>query len=594
MNQYPMNTTGYQPARVQNPWRPGAFARMPWLPLAGLIVSVIGLGASAVILVYSDGKPISDWAFQPPTYLAISTVITNICLFYVFKEGANVAWWHTAGKSTTIADLHRHWLYGSSFQDAVLSGKHINYVAIACIIATIAQINSPLLQRASKAVVEPIVGQVPVSMKLLTAIPSDFASGYVSGRGYEVPLYTQKFSEVVQAWNNNATITIPSTGCTGTCTTEIEGLGLGVTCNSYTVPYDLIAQTFSNGSVDTTPGSAVSGIDAFETHFSWSVAAPSNLSLSIAYKPTPACTGDLLIQNCTLQISTVRYAVLLSNTSDASTVSLNPHTSLFDDKVLQIHNLPLYPHQGPTSFGGYWRALQNKFGSSSHLRFVGALGYESRSVGNLATQYAVVNASSSSSSTGSIGTTCDLSFRDPLAEMLAGARSLLFRTALAFADEVTAVQSVVATQSGERAVFRTSYGYLVGGVGVTALALCVAVGLFRGYAALGRGVTMSPVEVGKAFDAPLMRGVDGNAEIKGLVRGVGGTAVRYGVVGGDGLGEEVIIHEPGEYQAMGGKGAYVRANDVSMQFLPTEGQGRLIMGPAERVRPPRRGEVFDS
>jgi hypothetical protein len=579
--------SSHKPAMAQNPWKPGIIARMPWLPLGGFLVSIVGLAASAAILVYSDGKPIADWAFQPPTYLAIATVITNICLFYVLKEGANIAWWHTAARSTTIGNLHRHWLYGSSFQDALLAGKHTNPVAVACIIATIAQINSPLLQRASRVVVESLVDQAQLKLQLATAVPTDFFTGYVSGRAYGVSLFSEPFGQVVQDWNNNATIPLQNSGCTGTCTSEVEGLGLALNCSSYSIPYDLIPQLDNTSTIEVGPGTAVDGIDAFESHFQWSVAAPSNLSLGVAYKPSMSCSGSLVIQNCSLYAANVRYKVLIDG--NASTITLDPHTDIFDDHVLDVFNLPIYNRQGPTSFGGYWLALQNKFASALHLRFVAAVGYESRTQGNLATQYAVVNGTRSDNDSYAIGSSCDLYFRDPMAEMLAGARNLMFRMALAAVNGTTPAQAVTAQQSETRAVFRTSYPYLAGALGITVVALLMAASLYRGYSRLGRAMTMSPVEVAKAFDAPLLRGADSNAEIKGLIKVAGGKGVMYGVEAEEGgLSEEILLHKPGEGQVQERKRASARASEASVGS-----SGKLVMGGADEVRPPIKGESFD-
>lgn len=189
-----------------------------------------------------------------------------------------------------------------------------------------------------------------------------------------------------------------------------------------------------------------------------------------------------------------------------------------------------------------------------------------------------------------------------MAELLAGARNLMFRTSLAAVNGSTPSQSVTAQQSEERAVFRTSYAYLGGALGITVVALLMAAGLFKGYSALGRAVTMSPVEVAKAFDAPLLRGVDSNAVIKGLTAAAGSRMVMYGVgVSGEGgsLGgssaEEIIIHEPGEYQAQQQqKMAFLRAKETTLLGgLVGASNGRLMMGPVDDVRPPRKGEVFD-
>jgi hypothetical protein len=577
-----------------NPWTPGAFARMPWLPVAGFFASLMGLAASTAILVYSDGKPIADWPFQPPTYLAIATVVTNICLFYVLKEGANISWWHTATRSTTIGDLHRNYLFGSSFQDAVLSGRHINFVALTCIIATIAQINSPLLQRASKAVVEPLFTQTAVQLRLINNVPDTYFTGYVSGRGYDASLYSASFANVVSDFNNNASIPAPDTGCKGSCATSVEGLGFALNCSSYSLPFNLIPQTDSSGSIELGNGTAVDGIDVFESHFGWSVIAPSNFSIGIAHKPTPECSGELLVSNCTLRTAKVRYPVIIDG--NASTIALDPHTDIFADQVLEPYILTSTPRQGANLFSGVWLGLQNKFLSSAHLRFVGAVGYEFTSSGNLATQYAVVNGSRSDNQ--AIGSSCDLYFRDPMTELLAGARNLMFRLSVAAANESTPLQTLSATDTQARAVFRTQYAYLGGALAITLVALLMAVALFRGYSELGRRMTMSPVEIAKAFDAVILREVDSNARVDSIVKQAGRKGVRYGVVAGNEFATTTYhdtgddIHELSEsrHNAAAAKKPFVRSNDSLKSTTASE--PRLHMGASENMRAPRKGEVF--
>jgi hypothetical protein len=578
---------------TRNPWKPGAIARLPWLPLAGFIVCIIGLVASTAVLAYSDGKPIADWEFQPPTYLAIAAVFTNVCLFYVLKEGANVAFWTYATKSTTLGDLHRHWLYGSSFQDAILSGRHLNFIAVACIVATIAQINSPLLQRASRASVEPSVNTVSLNMKLQTEIVPEYFTGYISGRGYDVPLFSQDFGDVVQRWNSNSSIPIAGTGCggSGSCETSVEGLGLALNCSSYSVPYDLNPVMGSNGSIELGEGSAVDGIEVFNIDFGFNPIYPSNFSIGTALKSEAACAGDLVVRNCSLRTGVVRYKVLVDG--NASTVALDPYTTIFDDTVLETHNWTAPAIQGPSMFAGIWLALQNKYGSFAHLRFTGAVGYTFQSTGNMVQQYAVVNGTRSDPSE-NIAQSCDVYFRDPLEELLAGARELMFRWSVAAVNSTTPAQSVQAVQRERRAVFKTNYAYLGAALGVTALALLFSAFLFKGYSQLGRQMTMSPVEIAKAFNAPLLQGADSNAEIKSLINQTGARNVTYGVTTGSqpvvGFSEEVVWQEAGQdYREQAQKMGHI----TSSEALQNGTGGRLAMSGAAQVRPPRKGEVFD-
>lgn len=55
---------------------------------------------------------------------------------------------------------------------------------------------------------------------------------------------------------------------------------------------------------------------------------------------------------------------------------------------------------------------------------------------------------------------------------------------------------------------------------------------------MGRNMTMSPLEVAKAFNAPLLAAQDSNAEVKELVEKIGSRTVQYGAVSTTAFQEE--------------------------------------------------------
>jgi hypothetical protein len=56
--------------------------------------------------------------------------------------------------------------------------------------------------------------------------------------------------------------------------------------------------------------------------------------------------------------------------------------------------------------------------------------------------------------------------------------------------------------------------------------------------ALGREVSLSPVEVAKAFAAPALQEASSNAEVEQLVKEIRGQRVRYGATWWDDEGED--------------------------------------------------------
>ncbi|KAF7507374.1 hypothetical protein GJ744_010691 [Endocarpon pusillum] len=144
------NTHTGVPGRTLRPWHPGFLARFPWLGLGALLGSILGVVLSVIILITSDGDPISGWRFQPTVYLSIASTATNIMLHFALTEGARVAWWRQAMKEKNkLGDLHRFWDFANSLWAATTSGRYFNLIALACIFTAIAPINGPLLQRAS-------------------------------------------------------------------------------------------------------------------------------------------------------------------------------------------------------------------------------------------------------------------------------------------------------------------------------------------------------------------------------------------------------------------------------------------------------------
>lgn len=111
--------------------------------------------------------------------------------------------------------------------------------------------------------------------------------------------------------------------------------------------------------------------------FSWRAYTPNNMSLNIQYKDTSDCAGNLIVRNCSLTSTTVGYPVIING--NKSTITLDPNSTIFDDIVEAQPNFNSTSNrQGPTILGGFWFALNNKFASTLHLRWVGAVGYEVR------------------------------------------------------------------------------------------------------------------------------------------------------------------------------------------------------------------------
>ena len=183
-----------------------------------------------------------------------------------------------------------------------------------------------------------------------------------------------------------------------------------------------------------------------------------------------------------------------------------------------------------TTIGGFLYFLQNMYTSSASFVDRGSTAANMFS-GIIANQYlkgddGIIN----------IATGDRLAWSSPTDDILDALREVSFRTSLFTAGNST--QTVSFVGSSNHPIYRTHMGYMAAGLAVAVLGVLGVATLFFGWWELGRKVTMSPVEIARAFDAPLLRGVDGNAEIKDILRQTNGNSVRYGEVPGAYYGKE--------------------------------------------------------
>ena len=125
------------------------------------------------------------------------------------------------------------------------------------------------------------------------------------------------------------------------------------------------------------------------------------------------------------------------------------------------------------------------------------------------------------------------------------------------------------------AVFRVNYAYAVGTSCVVLLSVLATAPLLSGWRRAGRDLSVSPLEVANAFDAPLLAGVPSGAEVGAVLRAVDGVEVRYGELRAAG----------GWYSGEVGMGEYVVRESTDGEDM----RRRLVIGRADEVVPPEVG-----
>ena len=507
----------YRAVEPGRPWQPGFWTRLPWLAVGALTLSLLGTAAFVGILIGSHGTPISAWRFQPTVYLSIAYTITHITLTFALAEGVNIAWWSRAiKKEANIGDLHRIWAFGNNVWAASTSGHRFNLIALACLLVAINPVIGPLLQRASRVEFASITSQTMLSVPLTKEVPYGW-TGYISGRVQQVQLLTASFTPIVQDYYNRATINTRGTGCAGLCSAKVPGAGFDVNCVSSESAFSLVSKN----------GSDLPSAQVFDSLFLFDAnSAPANISLNVQYKKTSDCSGNLVVRNCTLQYAIVEYPVIIDG--NQSTISLDPSSSIHDDTVVKRLDVGTESLYAPSTLGGVYLALNNRFDSTASQQYTGAVGYTLTTTGATANQYA--NTTKTSGSTSFVpANDCSLRFNDPLDDLLAEARELMFRTAVASANSSTA-QQVLAQQTLTHAVYNSEYLFVIIATAISLIAVICVTLTFDGFWLLGRTTTMSPIETAKAFNAPMLQNEDSNANSSALLREIGDRRVQYGAV----------------------------------------------------------------
>ncbi|PSN63893.1 hypothetical protein BS50DRAFT_637229 [Corynespora cassiicola Philippines] len=230
---------------------------------------------------------------------------------------------------------------------------------------------------------------------------------------------------------------------------------------------------------------------------------PDVLTMVVLHKSTTSCQGDAIERECTLRAATSRYPVIIDGSR--SSISLNSTSTILDDDIATTA-----PSGGPEGRGesylmGIGRMLQSRFASSVRILKDSSSNYSLDGViTDFSAQFLDYRAMQQNGNfTGGIyNHTRAIMFNDPMDYISNRTQEVMFRKALAdvSADAIRNMQTIDPVD----VVISTN-----------------VYPTFHGYGRLGREVSMSPLEVAKAFDAPLLAGVDPNLNAKALVKSVG-------------------------------------------------------------------------
>jgi hypothetical protein len=201
----------------------------------------------------------------------------------------------------------------------------------------------------------------------------------------------------------------------------------------------------------------------------------------------------------------------------------------------------------PSTLGGLWLALGDQYEASAKTLTAGNI------VVVLATNPTTVSLYMHGRNTTSFGT-WDVYCVDPIDDMISMLQELTCRTALSpkemtdpttgntrypsgpetsvtspnlTATNRTVQQQATVSMAFDETVYVVRYGWLLAAFILIALTCLAILPTYWGWWLLGRPVSLSPLEIAKAFDAPFLRRIDANGTSQELARAIGDVWVCY-------------------------------------------------------------------
>jgi len=450
---------------------------------------------------------------------------------YAFKEGTKIAWWRQALQGSTVAALHDRWAHADGFWSALSASRRANAVTLASLAVTIMIIDQPLIQRASSIVAITRISPVNITAAVAPEIPWGY-TGWENGRVMSYQVMTQPMISVFNYYTSQAAIVTDFSGCNGTCTGYIDAGGLSAACNASSFPMQL-AMT------EESVGKAVS-------MFSVSFGFDGMLSMVVAYtnnSNNTECSATRTERTCVLRSATLRYPITL--TGKALTIG-----DVFANGTTQSFQPPAPPGifdelgagEGDFSFwtlGGLFVAATSLFSSNATYTFEAAIGTLLALPDTLSTQFLEIRQDKLSAVQSTRNTTipesCSCNWTDPTSYILNSLNTIAFRLSLSAAKwpyRNTSIpyppQLLTMNQTSTINVYSSDIRFLVASTVITLAFIMMIVPTFVGWWELGRNVSLDPIEIAKAFDAPLLKGPGSNAPLGKLVTTMGAREVKMG------------------------------------------------------------------
>ncbi|KAF7193218.1 hypothetical protein HII31_05444 [Pseudocercospora fuligena] len=553
---------------AQPTWEPTFLRPLPLIGIGALLASVCCLFASLGILIASDGQATEKWhPWSPSVFLAISSAFVNRATQFALVQAIPIAWWYKAYNGATLR-----------FFRAMKNARHEWGMAIAMTFCTLVVIDGPFLQKSSSVVAKQQTRPVKLNFPITPEMPSGF-SGVYDHIGIAT---SDEAAPAISSYTYNSSIVANITGCSerATCRTQVRGPGLVIqNCSSETWPLDRNT-LLHNRTATWGPGGEkrVAPMPLFNTQFEETsvrknnFTGPEELELRVGIANYTNCSGSYVQKYCSLISAILEYDVMVTSTNvvsfaspanTAKLISLANNTFINSSITSDI----------PLTFSALGAFMDGQISANVTMKPSSRPGQEllisaSESFNNFATRYSTGEA------------LCEGGFTDPTDDILADMNNLMFRAGILAAQKsnsssridpgLTINQTLTATETLTLNVFHTDLRWFAGAAIFEILAILTIFPIFWGWWKLGVKHTMSPLEILKAGEAPLLKEANSGAGSRGVVEVMGDLRVRFGVR------EDVTGVVDGEGR--------VKREEV---------RRRLVLGESESVGRPGRGEGFD-
>ncbi|KAK3381749.1 hypothetical protein B0H63DRAFT_511499 [Podospora didyma] len=488
--------------------------------------------------------------------LAITSAVANI-LIHVLSQGAAVTWWFLSmdQRESQVQDLHCRWAAADGFVDAMKSImiRGPSKTAISCSLATIAAINSPLLQRALMVATDADLSTVPIdSIYAARRLPSGFTV-QITGTTSILTILTADFGAVMREYVSKTLILNSSSLPNENYTTQLEAAGYSFSCTESAIIFrvlnntDIFVNSITYSEVDSKPTISTVLSPRFQSLSNfWEDDRRLNIfklgrlfAYDAVWKEQAGCINDthgavLRSRRCSIEPATVRYPVVIVD----GTLALDSPYSYLDAEEEILSDTA---SGSSSTHGGMALVHDARFAASYIIKSdeqmldIGGL-WDKVTVGLFAHEMVTTTGEDT---VGGDAQCQSWTFHDPGPFVFGALRELALRSALRAGNASNPAhrQDVEALYKTTVAVYVANVGYVVGAMVVTLLAALSVIPLFHGFSQLGRKVSMSPVEIAKVFEPVQLQGAPSNATARVLLKRVGKRPIKYGVLdGGDSLG----------------------------------------------------------